>query len=292
MVIEPLIHPKPGGVSRVSSHPDKDIYDFEVHALEASTCLYRACLASLSGGCVSGVRAGLECYLDLVERLGLRGRNVAFGTYTLLLPLSTSIPHNRGSVEDLARKARECIRGCGGYEGRLYLTILSRLAPSHLRGSYQGPLPSVWEPRPVELWRVFERASWDLVHSELAEGYPRSLAASRLITVLLASGSGLEDAARWALLHVLSSYGDTLIYSKYGAKAYHRALMEARSAWMLAAREGAASALEVLDALWRPRGWNPGAAFDILAVAISLALYPGPPKTMERYTLERGVVGG
>ena len=277
MVLEPLIHPKPGGVSRVQGHPDKDVYDFEVHAVEASECLYRACRTSLSRGCVRGIRAGLECYLGLIERLGLAGRNIAFGTYMLLLPLSTAIPHTRGGVEDLAIQALKCIRGCSGDEGLLYLTILSRLAPSHLKGGYEGPLPSVWEPRPVELWRVFEGASWDLVHSELAEGYPRSLAASRLLSLLLASGSGFEEAARWTLLHLLSSYGDTLIYSKYGGKAFIRALEEARTAWRLSGRLGATMALEMLDRLWRPRGWSPGASFDLLAAAISLAFYSGLP---------------
>jgi triphosphoribosyl-dephospho-CoA synthetase len=32
-------------------------------------------------------------------------------------------------------------------------------------------------------------------------------------------------------------------------------------------------AVEWLDRLWRPRGWNPGAVLDVMAVALGLLFY-------------------
>jgi triphosphoribosyl-dephospho-CoA synthetase len=117
---------------------------------------------------------------------------------------------------------------------------------------------------------IVSHAAWDLVHAELGEGYPRSLAASRMIEALESEGLGVEEALALTLLHILAAHGDTLVYAKFGGRAYQRLLAEARAARLNAARRGARAALEGLDWLWRPRGWNPGAALDILATAISL----------------------
>ncbi len=274
MAVEPLVHPKPGAVTRLVGHPDKDVFDFALHGSFSAKCLYEACEASSRRGCTAGVKAGLSCYMSVAEVLGLKGRNVGFGSFMMALPLASALGRGAQRIpEVLAVEASRCALSCGGDVGELYLRVLATLSPSHLKGRYEGRAPDVWEPRRASLREILEAASWDLVHAEILEGYPRSLAASRIILTLMRwEGLDLEESLRWALLWLLSSYGDTLIFSRHGGKAYLKALLEARAAWRLAARIGASRALEWLDAEWRPRGWNPGATLDILATAASLAL--------------------
>jgi triphosphoribosyl-dephospho-CoA synthase len=152
MLLEPLVHPKPGGVTRLVGHRDKDIFDFALHAAQSAVCLAEACRASAREGCPRGVSAGLRCYLErVVPALGLRGRNVALGSFMLALPLASALPLvdpcSAAFVEELVLEARRCVQSSGGEAGALYLEALSTVSPSHLRGSYSGPIPSVWERR-------------------------------------------------------------------------------------------------------------------------------------------------
>jgi len=273
MVIEPLIHPKPGAVSPVSPHPDKDVVDYGLHSSIAAAVLVESCRAAYN--CRGFMARGFRLYLRLLERAGIR-TNIALGSLLLHMPLSASLTRSPPGPEEMAREASAMFRECGGREdAREYYRVLERLGPSHLRRKYEGPLPPVGGGDPPSMLEVAAAVRWDHVHRELIEGYPLTLEAYKIIR-----REGLRRGALRAIIEALASHGDTLIAAKYGFAAHRRAVMEARLA-LAESRGDPARALERLDSLWRPRGWNPGAVLDIVATATSLYIYydlisPGP----------------
>ncbi len=257
--LEPLLHPKPGAVTRLNHHPDKGVLDYALATLAVDEALAVACEAG-------SIAAGLRAYARLAPRVV--STNTSAGTVLLLVPLAAAAPRSESPVSAAAEAAR-LAKAAGSDAAEAYYAILEAYRPSHLR-RYRGPLPPVGGGgRPPPLHKVLEEASWDLVHSEILHGYPESL---RVARALAGSRSAweIEERALEALLDLLARRGDTLILAKWGASAYERALLEARAAKKLAARLGPAAALEWLDSLWRPRRWNPGAALDVLAAGISL----------------------
>ncbi|MCS7107327.1 MAG: triphosphoribosyl-dephospho-CoA synthase [Acidilobaceae archaeon] len=257
---EPSLHPKPGAVTPLAPHRDKDFQDFLLSASLAELSLMESCKkASLS--------AGLKKYRELSIALGLT-TNVSIGSALLHMPLSTALGDGLASPEQLARRAHHIVTKSGEEEAREYYMLLEAFKPSHL-GRYEGPVPSVGSGYPSSFIEVLKVASWDMVHRELLTGYPLSLGVLRELR-----GEGpLKSKALRALLLLLSENGDTLIGSKYGFSAYKRAKEEAREALLLSERVGVEKAMSWLDDLWRPRGWNPGAALDVLSVSISFYNY-------------------
>jgi len=262
LVLEPLAHPKPGAVTRIAAHDDKNIYTFTASALAG---LY-ACEAACTGPPDGFIARGLETYAGLLGGLGVE-TNAQLGSILLLLPLCRALTQ-AGTAEEAAALATTLVREHTGREdAAAYYRLLEELAPSHL-GRYEGPVPSVGSGgRPESLVAALEAASWDLVHGELLNSYPATVEAYHVI--LGRGGPFNEDSLLAALLHVLAEHGDTLIARKWGLRAYKRALWEARAAAL--ARPTPREALEELDELWRPRGWNPGAALDVVAAAAGLA---------------------
>lgn len=264
--IEPLVEPKPGGVGRCMRHGDKSVFDFEVASTLIAASAYESC-ASASRSCRSSIASGLRTYRRL-HGLFLPRTNIYLGALLLILPLSAALglkEHN--SIKEIADTARSTVLYCTGpEEAREYYRLLEHLGPSHL-GRYKGPIPGVGEGYPESFTSILEAAKWDHVHRELIEGYPLSLEAYRIIRE---TSGGLEYRVLNAILELLAGYGDTLIASKYGWRAYKKALGEAKAAELLSARIGVRGALEWLDSLWRPRGWNPGSVYDIVTVGIGL----------------------
>jgi len=274
LYIEPALHPKPGAVTRLESHSDKTLLDFLFHASKASHVLVRACRVGAEGGeCPRVVRDGLRLYLKVAEEIR---RNIAFGSFLLLLPLAGALPRAHRRPEVLAIEATRLALNCTGTEETsLYIKIMNVLKPSYL-GSYEGPSVDVTKPPEGKMppfRELLRSASWDLVHSEITESYPRTLEAYSIISERMTQGSDLEEASLWALLYGLAYWGDTLIYHKYGSRAYAQSISEAMYALRMAERHGVRSALEWLDSLWRPRGWNPGAVLDVLATGIGLIMF-------------------
>ncbi len=268
LVIEPLAHPKPGAVTRISSHGDKDVYSFAASGLAG----LQACITAAHGGCAGFFARGLRVYLDVSRRLGVE-TNTQLGSIVLLLPLCRAYSEKPGiaSARQLAVEASRLVVQCTGREDAVaYYRALEELSPSHL-GRYEGPVPGVGSGRyPHSLVSALRAASWDLVHGELLNSYPATLEAYE--TILSWGGPFSEESILAALLVVLARYGDTLIARKWGFAAYKRALYEARRA--AAAHPGRPrDALEWLDRLWRPRGWNPGAALDVVSAAAGLAVW-------------------
>ncbi len=268
MFIEPLLHPKPGAVTRILGHRDKDVVRFAVHASLAGEILVRGCERSRNFGCRGGISYMLSEYL---ERVAHKFKdNIAYGTFFLLAPIASALGMTSStSPAKVAAAARDVVEGCTGErESTLHLKILRLISPSHL-GRYRGPIPDVFESSsPPPLPRLLRLASWDLVHSEPVKGYPVSLEAFNSIQRMVEEGYDLEGASLAALLGILAEWGDTLIYQKFGGRAYILAMREARAALEMSRRLGVMPALVWLDSIWRPRGWNPGAILDILAVGI------------------------
>ena len=265
-LVEPVVHPKPGGVTRLRSHPDKGLGDFMAHAAAVGSALMVACEASASGA-GDPVEAGLEAYGDSLDELGVK-TNVGLGHAVLLVPLAAALPSWRGGLERLASEASRIARGAGEGAGAAYARLLARLSPSHL-GSYRGPAPDVARPgaRTARFADLLRASAWDLVHSEVLGGYRLSLRAARWVEDLVRGGRGLEEAAAIALLRLISEAGDTLTALRHGMRAY--LIMRAEASLALASPDPLAAA-ERLDAEWRRRGWSPGSAMDVLAASISL----------------------
>ncbi|MEM0492024.1 MAG: triphosphoribosyl-dephospho-CoA synthase [Acidilobaceae archaeon] len=260
---EPVIHPKPGGVTLLYSHGDKSIYDFIVNAVLMESSLAEACRGKSIG-------LGLATYRVLVERFRLKS-NIALGSLILHLPLSVAL--GRGvtdSIYGLVSEARKIVESTGESEAIEYYRLLEYFKPSHL-GVYYGIVPSIGSGYyPKSFLEVLRVASWDIVHKELVEGYPITL---ETLSMLWEYKDPLEIKALKVMLILLARHGDTLIASKFGYTAYKKARIEAGIALEIMDKEGVYKAIEWLDSLWRPRGWNPGAILDIIATAISLYNY-------------------
>jgi triphosphoribosyl-dephospho-CoA synthase len=269
--LEPLLHPKPGAVTRIKSHADKNVIDFCVHAFLVEASMLRAFIASEHRE-EDPLSTGLEEYLNLLKKFNIK-KNIALGSALLHIPLASALglfespPEVERLVSVASATALSSRRG-----GEVYYRILEYLRPSHLR-KYEGPIPGVGSGYPGNLAEVLRVTRWDYVHSELLNGYKLSLEALKMIMERAKDASSIEEPALYTLINMLSRYGDTLIMTKYGIRAMERAKKEASIAKYLSEKLGIVEALEDLDRLWRNRGWNPGAILDILSTAISLYYY-------------------
>ena len=270
--IEPLLHPKPGAVTRLNEHKDKNIIDFCEHTLLIESAMIKAFITSKDKVLEDPVAEGLEEYFNLLRRFKVKS-NIALGTVLLHVPLAAALGDlgYPASPSKLAQRASSLVlsskRG-----GKIYYKILELLRPSHLR-KYEGPIPAVGEGYPKSFAEALRSAAWDLVHSELLKGYPLSLEVLSLIDRHLEEKKDIEESALLAMLKVLSDHGDTLILTKYGIRAYQRAIADSRITLFFAKRVGIKEALKELDKEWRKKGWNPGAVLDIVSTGISLYYY-------------------
>lgn len=273
MVIEPLVELKPAGVTRFRAYQGMDLWDFVEHAAVSQGILVEGCIRTWVSGCRGSLAFMMKRYLEEVASK-TAGRNIAYGSFMLLAPLSMALGLTGGVLDspvELAREASSIVDGCTGVEeSRLHVKILATLRPSHL-GRYEGPLPDVGADSggsKLGFPALLRMASWDHVHREIVSGYKLSLEAYGIISREVGRGAGFEEAVALALLSLLARYGDTLIYQKYGGMAYRLSIMEARHTLERARNVGVELAVSELARSWRSRGWNPGAIYDIIAVAI------------------------
>lgn len=269
LYLEPVIHPKPGAVTCLRPHSDKSVADFIVNASLAEIALHEACTWRLRG-LESPIARGFEVYRLLALKAGLR-TNIALGSLVLALPIASALSSKAGApVVDVVREAHSIVVSeTSSRDSVEYYKLLELLRPSHL-GRYEGPVPGIGSGYPTSFTEVLRAASWDLVHRELLEGYPITLEAFKM---MLEGKGSTHESFLYTLLELLARYGDTLIASKFGFSAYRRARMEALEALRIAMVDNVYEAVEWLDRLWRPRGWNPGAVLDVMAVALGLLFY-------------------
>ncbi len=264
-VIEPLIHPKPGGVTRIDSSGNHTIYDF----ILASTTLQAPLELACNTPCVNGrLEAPTKLYLESLARLGVRG-NVNSGTFLLLVHLAFASTPLR-DPEVMARDASQMIGVCGGVRDAMAYYELLRSTPRSFMGYYEGPLGDAVRGAPqASFYEILSHTRWDHVHRELLEGYPLSL---RVYRILSREDFSEELVARIAL-ELLAREGDTMIARKYGWRAFQRAREEARIALWYSERVGIGSAVGWLRKRWSSRGWSPGAILDVIAAGLGLYFY-------------------
>ena len=263
--IEPLLHPKPGAVTRFYSHSDKDVIDFSIAVTPLESSVHYSCEVA-SNRCGGSIASGFRVYRILYDRFNIGKSNINLGTLLLLIPLA--VAHGRYGESDpyrLFNLATDIVFECSGVDEAIeYYKLLEYFKPSHL-GYYQGPIPSVGLGYPSSFIKILHTVSWDIVHSELITGYKVTKDA---LDYMYRIEGGLEERSLWTLLYILKIYGDTLIARKHGLYAYKQALREAQIAEWYAMRHGIRTGLSFLDSLWRSRGWNPGSSLDILAIVI------------------------
>ncbi|MEB3844840.1 MAG: triphosphoribosyl-dephospho-CoA synthase [Desulfurococcales archaeon] len=265
---EPLVNPKPGGTTRVEEWRGMNVYIFHRASAALGIALHSACNIR---GCRDGrLWTPITEYLNSLESLGLTGVNANSGTFMLLVHLALAWDSPSQRAEDLAVAASRELSSCSGLEdAKAYYYMLSRAGPGYL-GKYEGPLGDVrGEPR-LGLARIVRNTAWDLVHRELAYGYPLSLQVYRR---LLRWGVE-EQAVSKIILELLGDYGDTLIARRHGWRAYYKAMSEARIALKMGARSGDYDGWVLwLRKNWSRRGWTPGAVLDIVATGLGLYFY-------------------
>ncbi|MGC9072462.1 MAG: triphosphoribosyl-dephospho-CoA synthase [Acidilobus sp.] len=263
-IVEPLAHPKPGAVTRLSAHPDKDIISFALHSSAVSSAALASCEASLRG-LGDPILHGLRTYRRSLEGLGLR-TNVGLGQALMVVPLSAALPTSGPCPRSLAAEATRLVLSSSTEASAEYYRAIRVVSPSHL-GRYRGSLPDVGGGEPgVGLGELLKSVRWDLVAWELTTGYPLTLKAVEAI----GSSGGVSDAGvSIALAVVLTESGDTLIARKWGVRAY----LASRAELITHSRAlGPVRAMELLDPPWRSRGWSPGSALDVVSAAIGLYL--------------------
>ena len=265
--LEPLVHPKPGGVTRCKTFRGLSIHDFELASIALDRALIEACLSGCRRGCMA---RGFIVYLETARRLGLRS-NVNTGTLLLLLPLACTLDNARDPSTHAVEASKCILETGGGEDAEWYYKVLEYFRPSHL-GEYRGPLPPIGSGvYPESLAEVLRAMRWDHVHRELLEGYPITLEAVEMMKM---RGHN-EKSLSLIILELLSRYGDTLIGRRHGWRAAKRAMREALIVLRMVEHLGEISWVEKLWREWRRRGWSPGSILDIVATALGLSYLHG-----------------
>ncbi|MGC9112533.1 triphosphoribosyl-dephospho-CoA synthase, partial [Acidilobus sp.] len=252
-ILEPLAHPKPGAVTRVEGQKDKDIFDFALNHEAVERGALAACVKAAEGA-GDPIAAGLEEYLRAVKGMGLR-TNVGLGQALMIIPLASASP-GRPGTKDLCRAASELVRRSTPRASEAYYELLRLFTPSHL-GRYWGPLPDVSEGRPtVGLGEVLKAVD-DITSQEVVNGYRLTQAAVEIMRKEVREG--YERALVRAYSYLASTVHDSLLARSKGVRASLIATAEA----------SLASNFELLDRMWRSRGWSLGSILDVLSAAAS-----------------------
>ena len=269
LFLEPLVHPKPGAVTRLNRHIDKDVLSFIYNNSIASTFLLDACIEASIGNlsCIYGrtFKNISDAYKEMMRT------NTSLGSWLLHIPLVVSLGFY-GSLEprDLGLGATRLLQRLStSCDTEGYYELLSAVRPSHL-GRLEGKLPdalSYNKTRLPRLWDILVYASSsDIVHAELVRGYSKSIRWSRRLDELSRSHA-FEKAASRVFLEMLASIPDTLVRRKFGTRASIRVMEMAK----LVLR--GVIMLGELDRFMRDNGYNAGSLLDILSASISLHIY-------------------
>jgi triphosphoribosyl-dephospho-CoA synthase len=268
LFIEPLVHPKPGGVTRVYSHDDKSVYNFIANNLAFCTTIPTYISGILDEDCILG--KVYEYIVHVLRRYGLR-TNTSMGSWVLHIPLiisSLSIKEDDFTIQELVRQGVKITENTDSCDTRGYFEFLRFYSPSHLGRLAKGGIDvtSMYNALPSYVDVVKFAGQSDIVHRELYTGYTISLEAYSTIKNLMNDETVFEDAVSKTVTVLLSKYPDSLIARKYGSRA---ALKVRRLAELVV--EGMVSQ-EELDRYMRSNRFNPGSILDIVSTGISLFL--------------------
>ncbi|MCE4606677.1 MAG: triphosphoribosyl-dephospho-CoA synthase [Desulfurococcales archaeon] len=266
LFIEPLIHPKPGGVTRVVSHSDKSIYNFIVNnllfcksILEQPIIDRRDCII---GEAFRNIVANLRKY-----RLEI---NTSMGSWLLHVPIILSAEilgkSDVSSVKSLVDVSSQLVKSADSCDAKGYFELLRYYSPSHLGKLRKGGvdvndynkenLPSFYD--------VIRRASQtDIVHREIIRGYPASLEASNSINNYVRKGFNFEESVFQTILYLMSKHIDTLIARKYGITVAKKVLRMSKLVF-----EGDLE-YSVMDSFMKSNKLNPGSILDIVSMGIT-----------------------
>jgi triphosphoribosyl-dephospho-CoA synthase len=264
--IEPLIHPKPGGVTRIESHMDKSIYNFTLNNIVFCSVALRGQSRSLEKCSIGKEFENLAYFLN---KHGLRC-NTSLGSWVLHVPIILSArsigEYHYSSIKPLVNAAVELIKSSDSCDTMGYFRLLKYYSPSHLGRLRRGGVDiNEYEehglPSFYDVVRTAGRG--DIVHRELIQGYTLSMEALRSIEEFVARDFSFENAVFHTLIRLMSRYIDTLIARKYGIVVALRILKMANMVLEEKMK------FEELDSFMRRNELNPGSLLDVLSMGIT-----------------------
>jgi triphosphoribosyl-dephospho-CoA synthase len=263
--------PKAGNVSPGRPFADASHDDFVRSAEAIAPVLDRA-----------GGRPVGETILDAVRATrAASGRNTNLGIVLLVAPLA-SVPGivDAASIgrDEVRRRLRAVVAGLTRRDADLAYEAIRLAAPGGLGSAAEHDVAG--EPGGTLLEMMAIASGRDLVALQYSNGYAEVFEeALPAIESALRAGRSTEEATVLCHLDLIARHGDSLITRKLGKEISEEASRRARSVldsgWPAGA--GSAAALDVLDAWLRADGnrRNPGAAADLTAAALFLALSLG-----------------
>jgi triphosphoribosyl-dephospho-CoA synthase len=262
--------PKPGNVSPGRPFADACHDDFVRSAEAIAPVLDRA----------PGRPVG-ETILDAVRATrAATGKNTNLGIVLLLAPLA-AVPGIGGASigrDEVRNRLRAVLAGLTRRDAELAYEAIRLAAPG---GLGRAPAHDVaGEPGGTLLEMMALASGRDLIARQYANGYEEVFSqALPAIEEAVRRGRSVEEAAVLCHLEVIARHGDTLIERKLGREASDEAARRARvvlgAGWPAGA--GSSAALDAFDAWLRAESnlRNPGAAADLTAAALFLALSLG-----------------
>ncbi|MCE4617447.1 MAG: triphosphoribosyl-dephospho-CoA synthase [Desulfurococcales archaeon] len=269
LFLEPIIHPKPGAVTRLRGHSDKDVVSFVLNNSLVSSVLFDSCMRA-SRGDLSCIYGNVFKKIAVIYKNEMK-TNTSMGSWLLHIPLTVSLgfygPTNSKALGlGATRLLRSLTTECDTHG---YYEFLSSIRPSHL-GRLIGRFPDALNAEKDGLPRLWDilvyASSSDIVHAELVRGYSESIRWSKRLAELSRDNT-FEDAASRVFLEMLASTPDTLIRRKFGTRTAVRIMEMAK----LVLKN--VISLDDLDRFMRRNGYNAGSLLDILSVSISLFIY-------------------
>ena len=223
-----------------------------------------------------------ETILDAVRATrAASGMNTNLGIVLLLAPLA-SVPGivDAASIgrDEVRRRLRAVLAGLTRRDAELAYEAIRLAAPGGLGRAAEHDVAG--EPGGTLLEMMAIASGRDLVALQYSNGYAEVFEeALPAIESALRAGCSTEEATVLCHLDLIARHGDSLIARKLGKEISDEASRRARSVldsgWPAGA--GSAAALDALDAWLRADGnrRNPGAAADLTAAALFLALSLG-----------------
>lgn len=287
IILEALVYPKPGNVSRYSEYED---LKFE-HFLRTGIIAYKYFIEGIERG-YSGwgdVVFGDLIYRLMSEVIRVVGTNTCLGSSLLLMPMSIGagqcIRSHNVTPACIINGAVNAVRSSTVFDAIYFYKAVRVAHPSYLKKEDEtGDFVNVWDNdyeakllakghRLLDVLEFSSRA--DIVARELIEGYSRSAASLEFLEHRIREHGEWERAIAETYLALLLSEDDTVIKLKHGSLtlSYVKSLVEGVYTEVVGARNGEwKHILAALDDEFKLHRINPGAVADIMVSTIALYL--------------------